>query len=126
MTRYFAQRFLLVIPTLLGVTVIVFSLLRLVPGGATTALLGENATPEQAAALKHSLGLDRPIALQYVQWVGGALRGDLGKSLLNQTPISHDIAVRIGWTFELGGFALLFSLLIALPIGILAALRRAS
>lgn len=126
MTRYFGQRFLLVIPTLLGVTVIVFTLLRLVPGGAVSALLGENATPQQAAALKHALGFDQPIWLQYLHWLAGVLHGDLGKSLLNHTPIAHDISVRIGWTFELGAFALLFSMLIALPIGILAAIRQDS
>ena len=126
MTRYFAQRLLLVLPTLLGVTVIVFTLLRLVPGGAVSALLGENATPEQAKALTHALGFDQPIWLQYLRWLGGVLHGDLGTSLLSHTPIAHDIAVRIGWTFELGAFALCFSLLIALPIGVLAAIRQDS
>jgi peptide/nickel transport system permease protein len=124
MTRYFAQRLLLVVPTLIGVTVIVFALLRLVPGGAISALLGENATPDQVRALKHALGFDLPIWLQYLKWMGAVLHGDLGKSLLNQTPISHDIAVRIGWTFEMGAFALMFSLLVALPIGILSAIRQ--
>jgi peptide/nickel transport system permease protein len=123
-TRYFAQRLLLVVPTLLGVTVIVFALLRLIPGGAVGALLGDNATPQQAAALKHALGLDLPIWVQYLKWLGAVVHGDLGKSLLNQTPIAHDIAVRIGWTFELGAFALLFSLLVALPVGTIAAIRQ--
>jgi peptide/nickel transport system permease protein len=124
MSRYFAQRLLLLVPTLIGVTIIVFALLRLVPGGAVGALLGDNATPEQAAILKHALGFDLPIWLQYLKWVGGVLHGDLGKSLLNQTPISRDIASRIGWTFELGAFALGFSMLVALPVGILSAIRQ--
>jgi peptide/nickel transport system permease protein len=126
MSRYMLQRIFLLIPTLLGVTVIVFALLRLIPGGAVSALLGENATPEQAQALTHALGLDQPIPVQYVHWLGGVLHGDLGTSLLNKTSVSHEIGTRIGWTFELGAFALLFSLIIALPIGILAALRQDS
>jgi peptide/nickel transport system permease protein len=120
------QRVLLLVPTLLGVTVIVFALLRLIPGGAAGAMLGDNATPEQAQALTHALGLDQPIPLQYVHWLSGVLRGDLGISLLNRTPVMSEIGARIGWTFELGAFALLFSLFIALPIGILAAIRQDS
>jgi len=126
MSRYFLQRLLLLIPTLLGVTVIAFALLRLIPGGAVGALLGDNATPEQARALTHALGLDRPIPIQYLHWLIGVMHGDLGMSLLNQTPVSQEIAARIGWTFELGAFALLFSLIIALPIGVLAAVRQDS
>lgn len=126
MSRYFLQRLLLLIPTLLGVTVIAFALLRLIPGGAVGALLGDNATPEQARALTHALGLDRPIPIQYLHWLIGVMHGDLGMSLLSQTPVSQEISVRIGWTFELGAFALLFSLIIALPIGILAAVRQDS
>jgi peptide/nickel transport system permease protein len=126
MSRYLLQRVLLLLPTLLGVTVIVFALLRLMPGGAVGALLGDNATPQQAQALSHALGFDQPIWLQYLRWLGGVLHGDLGNSLLNQAPVAHEIGVRIGWTFELGAFALLFSLLIALPIGILSAIRQDS
>ena len=124
MTRYFVRRALLVIPTVVGVTFLVFLLVRLIPGGATSAILGENATAAQAKQLKHSLGLDQPIPTQYVKWVWHAVQGDLGKSVINGTVISHDIRTRIGWTFELGGFAILFSLLIALPIGVLAAIRQ--
>ncbi len=126
MSRYLAQRLLLLLPTLVGVTVIVFVLIRLVPGGTVSALLGPTATPEQAAALKHALGLDRPLWLQYLTWVGGLLHGSLGNSLLEQTSIAHDLSQRIGWTFELGSLALAFSLLIALPVGILAAVRQDS
>jgi peptide/nickel transport system permease protein len=124
MARYFIRRVLLVIPTVIGVTFFVFLLVRLIPGGATSAILGENATPKQAALLKHELGLDQPIPTQYIKWVGHALQGDLGRSVVNGTVISHDVRTRIGWTFELGGFAILFSLLVALPVGVLAAIRQ--
>jgi peptide/nickel transport system permease protein len=126
MSRYFVQRLLLVLPTLIGVTLITFTLIRLVPGGTVSALLGPTATPQQAAELRHALGLDRPIWQQYVTWVGGLLHGSLGKSLLEQSSIAHDLSQRIGWTFELGALALSISLLVALPIGVLAAIRQDS
>lgn len=124
MTRYLVQRLLLVLPTVIGVSLIVFALVRLIPGGVESALLGQDATPEKVAALRHTLGLDKPILVQYGLWARGVLHGDLGKSIFNQTPITHDIATRIGWTAELGALALIFSLLIALPVGILAAIRQ--
>ena len=126
MSRYLVQRLLLVLPTLIGVTLITFTLIRLVPGGTVSALLGPTATPEQAAALRHALGLDRPIWEQYVTWLGGLLHGDLGKSFLEQTSIARDLSQRIGWTLELGSLALTISLLVALPVGILAAVRQDS
>jgi peptide/nickel transport system permease protein len=125
-TRYFIQRILLTIPTIIGVTLIVFTLVRIVPGGVESVLLGQDATPQQAKELHHALGLDQPIWEQYLRWMGGVVHGDLGQSILNHTSVAHDIALRIGWTFELGSFALAFSLLIALPIGILAAVRQDS
>ncbi|MGI8549422.1 MAG: ABC transporter permease [Dehalococcoidia bacterium] len=126
MGRYFLQRLLLVFPTVIGVTLILFALVRLVPGGVESALLGQDATPEKVHAIRHALGLDQPLWKQYVTWAGHAARGDLGKSIFQGTSVAKDIKTRIGWTFELGGFALLFSILIALPVGILAAIRQDS
>lgn len=126
MTRYFIQRFLLVWPTIIGVTIIIFVLVRLMPGGVTSALLGQDATPQQVKELNHALGLDKPIITQYVIWVGQLLHGNLGKSILQQTSIAHEIKGRIGWTFELGSLALVFSIIIALPVGILSAIKQDS
>jgi len=123
MTRYFIRRVVLLVPTIIGVTFAVFLLVRLIPGGAG-AVLGENATKEQVKAVNHQLGLDQPIPTQYFKWVGGLVRGDLGKSIQTSNKITHDIRSRIGWTFELGFLAMAFSLAIALPIGILAAIRQ--
>jgi peptide/nickel transport system permease protein len=120
------RRSLLIVPTIIGVTFLVFLLVRLIPGGAATALLGENATPKQVHDLNHQLGLDQPLPVQYIKWVGHAITGDLGKSVINGTKITKDIRSRIGWTFELGILAIMFSLLIALPTGILAAIRQDS
>ena len=123
MTRYLAQRTLLLLPTIIGVTMIVFLLVRIIPGGAESALLGQDATPEKAAEIRHALGLDKPLYEQYGRWMGNLLRGDLGKSIFNQTAVTHDIKTRALWTFELS-FALTISLLIALPVGLLAALKQ--
>lgn len=124
MTRYLAQRSLLLLPTIIGVTMIVFILVRIIPGGAESALLGQDATPEKAEQVRHALGLDKPIYEQYARWMGNLLRGNLGNSIFNQSPVTHDIKQRAVWTFELGAFALIFSLVIALPVGLLAALKQ--
>lgn len=126
MSRYFIQRFLLVWPTIIGVTIIIFVIVRAIPGGVTSALLGQDATPQQVKALTHALGLDKPLWQQYLLWIRDLLHGDLGKSLLQNTAITHDVSQRIGWTFELGSFALIFSMIISLPVGILSAIKQDS
>ena len=126
MTRYMTQRVLLLLPTLIGVTLIVFALVRIVPGGIVSALLGQDATPQKAKELTHALGLDKPIIEQYFLWIRDVLHGDLGRSYFTQTSIAHDISQRIGWTFELGSFAMLFSLIISLPVGVLSAIKQDS
>src|SRR5579884_1437459 len=125
MNRYFIRRVLLVIPTLLGVTFIVFMLVRMIPG-VEGVILGEHATAAQVKAVDHALGLDQPFYVQYFKWLGQLLHGDLGKSVLRNTPISSDIKSRIGWTFELGALAMLFSLVVALPVGVLSAMKQDS
>jgi peptide/nickel transport system permease protein len=97
---------------------------RLIPGGAETAVLGENATPQAATQLRHSLGLDRPIPEQYVRWLGGVLHGDFGQSIQFKRPVSKDLRERIPVTMELGLLAMVVSLCIALPIGALSAMRQ--
>jgi peptide/nickel transport system permease protein len=124
MGTYLTQRLLLMLLTLLGVSFIVFTMLRLIPGGVESAILGDNATPEQAEAIREQLGLNRPIPVQYVSWMGDVLRGDLGSSVLSKRPIGPDMKARMPVTFELGLLALFFSLLIAVPVGILAAVRQ--
>src|SRR5579863_7730280 len=95
MAHYLIRRLLLMIVTLLGVTFVVFSILRLVPGGVENAILGEEATPEQFVALRHQLGLDRPIPVQYVVWLRGVVHGDLGTSLVTHRVIASDVAARM-------------------------------
>ncbi len=124
MHLYLARRLLLVIPTLVGVSVIVFALVRLLPGDAVTMLLQDYAYARDAEEMRARLGLDRPVYVQYLEWVGGILRGDLGTSLRSKTPVAEELANRLPVTAELGLLAMLIGLAVALPIGVLAAVRQ--
>lgn len=126
MTGYLVRRLLLLVPTIIGVTFLVFLLVRIVPGGAASALLGQDATPAKVKAINHALGLDQPLPTQYVQWVGGLAHLDFGRSVVNNTSIAHDMRQRIGWTLELGLFAVFISLIVGLPVGVLAAVKQDS
>jgi peptide/nickel transport system permease protein len=121
---YLARRLLLVIPTLIGVSIIVFMLVRLLPGDAVTMLLQEYNYGKDADELRAKLGLDRPLHVQYVEWVGGVVRGDLGTSLRSKGPVADELVNRMPVTAELGIIAMLVGLAIALPIGIIAAVRQ--
>jgi peptide/nickel transport system permease protein len=124
MGTYLTQRLLLTLVTLLGGTFLVFTALRLVPGGVENAILGDQASPEQFEVVRRELGLDKPIVVQYVHWLGDVVRFDLGESVVSKRPIAPDIKARLPVTFELGLLAMFFSLLIAVPIGVLAAVRQ--
>jgi peptide/nickel transport system permease protein len=129
MIRYIIRRVLLMIPTFILVTVTVFFLVRFIPGSVIDQMIsemgasggGRDATREQIEA---RLGLDVPVHVQYVRWIGGVVQGDLGKSLWTGTPVMDDILNRIPVTAELGILALMIALLIALPIGIYSAVRQ--
>src|SRR5919108_2087923 len=118
------RRLVLSIPILLLVSIMVFSLIHLIPGDVVTFMLGQEATPEAREALRHELGLDRPLFMQYFSWLGNVLRGDLGRSLIDRTSVSEQILLRLPATIELAIGAFLVALLIALPAGILSATRR--
>ena len=126
MLAFIIKRLLTTIPTILLVTVVVFGILRITPGGPAVAMLGEQASPEAVAALRHKLGLDQPLYRQYLHWLGGALHGDLGRSAFGNQPVTELIVQRIMPTAELGFLALLISLLIGLTLGIVAAVRHNS
>jgi peptide/nickel transport system permease protein len=104
----------------------VFGLIHLIPGDPVTVILGQEATPEAAAALRHELGLDQPLLIQYVTWVSHVLRGDLGRSLVDRSPVIDQIKVRLPVTLELTIGTFLIALLIAIPAGVLSATRRGS
>lgn len=118
------QRLLLAIPTLLGVTIAISLLVRFIPGGAASAFCSEGCTEEQVASIEKSLGLDRPWPVQYVDWLGNALRGDLGEGFQNRRSVMGDIKTRLPVTIQLGIMAMIVGLLIALPVGIISAMRQ--
>ena len=122
--RYLLQRFGTLLLVLFGVSIVAFSIQPLIPGSPARVRLGVQATDENVATLERQMGLDRPLVVQYVDWVGGiVLRGDFGDSLITRTSISDEIARRLPATLALAGFALLIGLAIALPLGIASALR---
>ncbi|MCG0238857.1 MAG: ABC transporter permease [Firmicutes bacterium] len=124
MARFLIRRLLLTIPLILLVSVITFALLRVLPGDPARTILGPEAPPEAVAALRERLGLNRPLHQQYLSWAGAALRGDLGESLVDGTPVTRLIAQRLPATLELAVLTFLVSSLIAVPLGIAAAVGR--
>jgi peptide/nickel transport system permease protein len=126
MFRFIVRRLVLSIPILLLVSIMVFGLIHLIPGDPATVILGQEATPEAAAALRHELGLDQPLLIQYVTWVSHVLRGDLGRSLIDHTPVIDQIKQRLPVTLELTIGTFIIALLIAIPAGVLSATRRGS
>jgi peptide/nickel transport system permease protein len=126
--KYILGRVVLLVPVLLGVSVITFLLLRLIPGDAVLVALGADsrATPEQIAAIRKAYGLDQPLPVQYARWLGRAVRGDLGKSLRSGRTLREELALRLPVTAELTLLAALVGTVPALLFGTLAAIRRGS
>jgi peptide/nickel transport system permease protein len=124
--KYLARRLALMAPVAFLVSVAVFALIHLTPGDPARIILGEEATPETVAALRHELFLDRPLVEQYVSWISRVVRGDLGRSVRTHQPVREAIGERLPATLELGLTALAWSLLLAIPLGTVAALRRGS
>jgi peptide/nickel transport system permease protein len=121
MREYLIHRLLLLIPTVLGVTLVVFLMMRFIPGDPVTNMLGENYSEEDARQLRHELGLDQSLAVQYGKWLLFLLRGDWGRSMLTNRPVLTDVLYRLPVSLELIVLSLFLSLLIALPAGIIAA-----
>lgn len=129
--RYSARRLVLFVPMLLLLTLVVFLLMRVIPGDPALLILagtsGEGSfTPQDLANLRRELGTDRPVLVQYVSWIGGLLRGDLGMSLFYRTPIVQEIGPRLPPTFELAILAGIVSIVLAVPLGTLSAVKQDS
>ncbi len=126
MGRYIVHRLILLVPTLLGISVLVFVLLRLLPGNVVDVFVGHEAVVSQAQrqALYHRFGLDAPISVQYLRWLAGIGHGDLGLSLRTGQPVMRDILDRLAVTAELTVLSACLAWLIAIPLGVLAAVRR--
>ncbi len=124
MARYLLRRILLTVPVLLGVATLVFALIHLVPGDPAQAMLGDGASQEEVVKLRQSLGLDRPLLAQYKSFLSGVARGDLGRSFRNNAPVTAQIRERFPNTAMLALAAMLFAMLFAIPLGIIAAVYK--
>jgi peptide/nickel transport system permease protein len=125
---YLARRLALMVLTLFGISVIIFVLLRVVPGDIADILFDAAGfvNPSEKAQLQKELGLDKPIAVQYAAWMGGLLEGDLGYSYKSEKPALEEIAPRIPISAKLAGLALAFSILLGVPLGVVSAVRQDS
>ncbi|MDQ7858728.1 MAG: ABC transporter permease [Armatimonadota bacterium] len=124
MTAYIARRLLHLAPVLLIVSAIVFFVFRIIPGDQAVLRLGEEADAESVARLRRELGLDRPLAIQYAAWLGAALRADLGESHLNRQGVFSLVVEKFPATLQIAVLGMAGSLMISVPVGILAALHR--
>lgn len=127
MLAYFLRRLVVLLPTFLGITILAFGLIRLVPGDPVLLMLGERGvSPEVHAQMKASLGLDQPVLTQYFSYLTKALQGDFGVSVVSKQTVWSEFWNRFPATLELGTVALLFAILLGIPAGILAAVKRNS
>lgn len=131
MRKYITRRVLLFVPTLIGVSLVIFLLLRIIPGDVAHAVLagpsGEGSySEEDVQQLRQRLGLDKPLYVQYVDWMWRLVRGDLGESVYGRRPISGEIARQLPVTLQLGVLSIIIVWMISIPIGVLAAVRQDS
>ncbi len=127
MFRFVLTRIALVIPTFIGITLLAFAMIRLVPGDPIELLVGERGLdPARHAALRAELGLDKPLLEQYAIYMSGVLRGDLGKSIVTKQPVVNEFFTLFPATIELSVCAMIFAIVLGLPAGIIAGVRRGS
>lgn len=126
MLRFVVRRLLLLVPILLGLSILVFAWVRALPGGPAQALLGERATSQSVAAVRHAYGLDRPLVEQYLSFLSHAVRLDFGNSIYTQRTVSYEIAHRFPATIELSVAAMVFAVGLGIPLGYVAARRYQS
>lgn len=124
MLKYIGKRLLAMIPVILGVTLIVYLIMSLAPGDPARTILGEQATEEQVQQLRTEMGLDQPVIVQYFRYIWNLLHGDLGRSYQSRIDVSTEIFSRFPNTIKLALTASLFSVILALPLGIIAAVRQ--
>ena len=124
MATYIIRRILIVIPTLLAVSILSFFFIRLIPGDPVTSMLGERARPADIEQFKEQMGLNEPIYVQYIRYMGEVLKGNLGKSIINRVPVMDQLAYRLPATIEAIFFALFIGITVGVAMGIVAALNR--
>ncbi|MCA1554597.1 MAG: ABC transporter permease [Chloroflexi bacterium] len=128
MGKYILRRLMLLFPTLVGMSMLIFLMVRLMPADIVDALVGVDPTitSEAKAALRHSFGLDDPIPIQYMKWLGDIAQGNLGKSFRTREPITQKLVQALPITLELAFLAIVMSVIVAIPLGVLSALKRNS
>ena len=126
MVSYIIRRILGLIPVLLGVSIVVFFLIRLIPGDPVVVMLGEKASPEDIARVREEMGFNRPIPVQYLEYMRQLLRGDLGTSIINRTKVTAELAYRLPATIEMIFGALIIGIVMGVSIGIGSAVKRNS
>ena len=124
MLRYAARRLLQTVPTLLVISILTFLLVRLIPGDPAILIAGEEATPEALAGIRERLGLDRPLAEQYLIYLGSLVKGDLGQSIRSKQPVAGELAARIPATLELAVAAGILFTVLGVGLGVAAAVWR--
>lgn len=124
MIRYALTRLALLLLGLFVASALIFLTLRVLPGDVAQLIAGMNSSPEQVAAIRERLGLNEPLFVQYLAWIGGVLRGDLGTSLLTGSSVTSELAQKAQVTIPLGLLAMTVAMLIALPFGVISAMRR--
>ncbi len=126
MQRYLLRRLLLMVPTLLGVSFVVFVIVRAVPGDIVDLISGDYGASDPAVkeAIRKEFGLEGNIVSQYVRWLGDIVQFDMGESLISGRTVTSELSNRMPVTFQLGFMAIIFSLIIAVPIGIISAIRQ--
>jgi peptide/nickel transport system permease protein len=123
MREYLIKRFFLLIPTFIGITLVVYAVLLLLPGDPVDVLLGQEYDPEIAARMRAEWGLDQPIIVQYAKWLWHVVQGDWGRSMFSRKPVFDEVMAKLPLTLELVVLALAFELLISVPAGVISAVR---
>lgn len=122
--RYIAKRLLMLVPVLLGASLVIFALIRLIPGDAALVMLGARARPDSIQQFNQRYGLDQPLPVQYLLWLSNVVQGDLGDSLRTHQPVLKELLARLPHTIELSFFSILIGALAGLVLGVLAAIHR--
>lgn len=123
MTLFILKRLAQIIPVTLGVTLVVFLIMQMIPGDPAIILAGEGASQETVAELRENLGLNKPLAVQYTEYIKNLLQGDMGHSLKNNQPVFGEITSRLPITIELAFYSILITIVLGLIAGIISAIR---
>src|SRR5919198_322431 len=124
MSGYVARRLLALVPVLLGVSLIVFSILKFVPGDPARVVAGLDATPADVENVRHQLGLDQPLYVQYARFIGSALVGDFGRSIRSKKPVLDEVANTLPATLQLALVSMALAVVVGAALGIVAATRQ--